>query len=109
MAAFRQRALDEAASHHAERYFVEEGPVSKYFGKNVLDLYKMRSYMSKQAYEAVLAALHTIRTFSIRSQTQRLKSMKHSSSSRTDRLLKDSAEAHLSSRSLMRQASRTEA
>ena len=57
MAAFRQRALDEAASHHAERYFVEEGPVSKYFGKNVLDLYKMRSYMSKQAYEAVLAAV----------------------------------------------------
>ena len=57
MAAFRQRALDEAASHHAERYFVEEGPTSKYFGKNVLDLYKMRSYMSKQAYEAVLAAV----------------------------------------------------
>ena len=57
MAAFRQRALDEAASHHAERYFVEEGPASKYFGKNVLDLYKMRSYMSKQAYEAVLAAV----------------------------------------------------
>ena len=57
MAAFRQRALDEAASHHAERFFVEDGPVSKYFGQNVLDLFKMRSYMSKQAYEAVLAAV----------------------------------------------------
>ena len=57
MAAFRQRALNEAASHHAERFFVEDGPVSRYFGQNVLDLNKMRSYMSKQAYEAVLAAV----------------------------------------------------
>ena len=57
MAAFRQRALNEAASHHAERFCVEDGPVSKYFGKNVLDLFKMRSYMSRQAYEAVLAAV----------------------------------------------------
>ena len=57
MAAFRQRALNEAASHHAERFFVETGPVSKYFGQNVMDLDKMRSYMSKQAYEAVLAAV----------------------------------------------------
>ena len=57
MAAFRQRALNEAASYHAERFFVEDGPVSRYFGQNVLDLNKMRSYMSKQAYEAVLAAV----------------------------------------------------
>ena len=57
MAAFRQRALNEAASHHAERFFVENGPVSGYFGRNVLDLTKMRSYMSRQAYEAVLAAV----------------------------------------------------
>ena len=57
MATFRQRALNEAASHHAERFSVETGPVSKYFGQNVMDLDKMRSYMSKQAYEAVLAAV----------------------------------------------------
>ena len=49
--------MNEAASHHAERFCVEDGPVSKYFGKNVLDLFKMRSYMSRQAYEAVLAAV----------------------------------------------------
>lgn len=57
MAAFRQRALDEAASHTAERFYVEKGPVSHYFGRNVFDLDKMRGYMSQQAYEAVLSAV----------------------------------------------------
>ena len=57
MATFRQRALDEAAAHKTGRYYVEEGPVSEYFGKNVLDLDKMRGYMSQQAYEAVLASV----------------------------------------------------
>ena len=57
MATFRQRALNEAASHKTDRYYVEEGPVSEYFGKNVLDLDKMQAYMSPQAYEAVLASV----------------------------------------------------
>ena len=57
MATFRQRALDEAASHQTGRYYLEEGPVSEYFGKNVLDLDKMQAYMSPQAYEAVLASV----------------------------------------------------
>ena len=57
MATFRQRALNEAASHQTNRYYVEEGPVSNYFGKNVLDLDKMQAYMSPQAYEAVLASV----------------------------------------------------
>ena len=57
MAIFRQRALDEAASHQTRRFYDEEGPVSKYFGQNVLDLDKMRGYMSQQAYEAVLASV----------------------------------------------------
>ena len=57
MATFRQRALNEAASHQTDRYYVEEGPVSDYFGKNVLDLDKMQAYMSPQAYEAVLASV----------------------------------------------------
>ncbi len=57
MATFRQRALDEASMHETGRFFVEEGPVSKYFGQNVLDLDKMRGYMSLQAYEAVLASV----------------------------------------------------
>ena len=57
MTTFRQRALDEAALHGTGRYYAEEGPVSKYFGQNVLDLDKMRGYMSQQAYEAVLASV----------------------------------------------------
>ena len=57
MATFRQRALDEAAAHQTGRYYFEEGPVSEYFGKNVLDLDKMQAYMSQQAYEAVLASV----------------------------------------------------
>ena len=57
MAAFRQRALNEAASHKTERFSVENGPVSHYFGQNVFDLDKMRGYMSQQAYEAVLSAV----------------------------------------------------
>ena len=57
MAIFRQRALDEAASHQTRRFYDEAGPVSKYFGQNVLDLDKMRGYMSQQAYEAVLASV----------------------------------------------------
>ena len=57
MANFRQRALDEAASHKTARFFNEDGPVSGYFGQNVLDLDKMRGYMSQQAYDAVIASV----------------------------------------------------
>ena len=57
MATFRQRALDEAASHKTGRYYIEEGPVSNYFGQNVLDLDKMKDYMSAKAYEAVLSSV----------------------------------------------------
>ena len=57
MATFRKRALDEAASHKIVRYYDEKGPVSEYFGQNVLDLEKMRGYISAHAYEAVLASV----------------------------------------------------
>ena len=57
MATFRQRALDEAATHQTGRYYEDEGPVSEYFGKNVLDLDKMRKYVSQRAYDAVLASV----------------------------------------------------
>ena len=50
MATFRERALNEAASHGSGRYYLEEGPVSEYFGQNVLDLDKMRAYMSQKAF-----------------------------------------------------------
>ena len=57
MATFRQRALDEAASHQTKRFYAEEVPVSSYFGQNVLDIDKMRDYMSENAYNAVLASV----------------------------------------------------
>ena len=57
MATFRQRALDEAASHVSDRFYKEDKPVSEFFGQNVLDLDKMQKYMSAQAYEAVLASV----------------------------------------------------
>ena len=56
MATFRERALNEAASHGSGRYYREDRPVSEYFGQNVLDLDKMRGYMSQKAYEAVVAS-----------------------------------------------------
>ena len=43
--------------HTTSRFFVEDGPVSSYFGKNVLDLEKMKDYMSSKAYEAVQASV----------------------------------------------------
>ena len=57
MATFRQRALDEASTHKTGRYYLEEGPVSNYFGQNVLDLDKMQNYMSAKAYDAVLSSV----------------------------------------------------
>ena len=43
--------------HKTGRFYVEEGPVSSYFGRNVLDLEKMKEYMSAKAYEAVQASV----------------------------------------------------
>ena len=57
MATFRQMALKEVSSHKPERFFVEKGPVSKFFGQNVLTLEKMRGYISQQAYEALLSSV----------------------------------------------------
>ena len=57
MATFRKRALDEAASHQPRRFYAEDAPVSEYFGQNVLDLDKMRGYMSQKAFEAVQASV----------------------------------------------------
>lgn len=57
MATFRQRALNEASLHATGRFYEANGPVSGYFGQNVLDLDKMRGYMSQQAYEAVLSSV----------------------------------------------------
>ncbi|MCI1779761.1 MAG: glutamine synthetase III [Bacteroidales bacterium] len=57
MGNIRQKALEESASHGAERFHEEKGPVSEYFGKNVFDLEKMKRYLSKEAYNAVVNAV----------------------------------------------------
>ena len=57
MATFRQRALNEAATHQTRRFCEDGRPVSEYFGQNVLDLEKMRAYISPKAYEAVLSSV----------------------------------------------------
>ena len=56
MATFRQRALNEAATHVTQRFYEESGAVSRYFGQNLFDLEKMKRYLSPKAYEAVAAA-----------------------------------------------------
>ena len=50
-------ALKESATHKPERFFIEKRPISQFFGQNVLDIEKMRGYVSQQAYEAVLSAV----------------------------------------------------
>lgn len=58
MSSFRKRALDEFASHKPERFFVENQPVSEYFGQNVFDVEKMRRYLSAEAFDAVQSAIN---------------------------------------------------
>ncbi|MCD8313812.1 MAG: glutamine synthetase III [Bacteroidales bacterium] len=50
-------ALREAANHQAARFFDEKKPVSRFFGQNVLDLEKMKGYVSKQAVAAVQSSV----------------------------------------------------
>lgn len=57
MSSFRNRALDEFSSHKAERFYVENQPVSNYFGQKVFDIEKMRRYLSAEAFEAVQLAI----------------------------------------------------
>ena len=57
MSTFRKRALNEASSHRPERLYIEERPVSKFFGQNVFDFDKMKGYVSRQACDAVLASV----------------------------------------------------
>lgn len=57
MSNIRTRALEEVANRKAERFFVEEKPVSEYFGEKVFDLPKMQKYLSPEAYNAVINAI----------------------------------------------------
>ncbi|MDR2907031.1 MAG: glutamine synthetase III [Bacteroidales bacterium] len=53
----RFEALKECAGHHAERFYVEHGKISDYFGINVFDRETMRKYLSKDAFLAVENAI----------------------------------------------------
>ena len=57
MSNVRTRALEEFASHKAERFYVENRPISEFFGENVFDLPKMQRYLSQEAYNAILNAI----------------------------------------------------
>ena len=58
MGNIRTRALEEFATHKAERFYEENRPVSEYFGTNVFDLPKMQRYLSAEAYDAVVSAIN---------------------------------------------------
>lgn len=57
MSSFRQRALDEFATHKASRFFVDDRPVSEYFAENVFGEEQMKKYLSSQACNAVTSAV----------------------------------------------------
>ena len=59
MATFRERALAVASARKPERFCVESGPISTYFGQNVFALETMRRYMSDAAFQSVLKARET--------------------------------------------------
>lgn len=56
MSTFREGALAAASTHSSERFCLENGPISSYFGQNVFNLDTMRKYLSDQALSAVLKA-----------------------------------------------------
>lgn len=58
MSNIRTRALEEFATHKAERFYKEDRPVSEYFGINVFDLQKMQRYLPGEAYTAVVNAIN---------------------------------------------------
>jgi len=48
-----------ASSRNPGRHYVEDGPISTYFGQNVFALETMRRYMSDEAFKSVLDARET--------------------------------------------------
>ena len=48
-----------ASSRNPERHYVEDGPISTYFGQNVFALETMRKYMSDAAFKSILEARET--------------------------------------------------
>ncbi|MBL7966514.1 MAG: glutamine synthetase III [Prolixibacteraceae bacterium] len=57
MAQFRFRALEEVLTRKPVEVKREENLVSDFYGKNVFDRPKMKKYLSKEAYKAVVDAI----------------------------------------------------
>ncbi len=57
MSVFRIKSLEEFSFHKPERYFVEDKPISTFFGKNVFTIEKMKAYLSCDALEALLSSM----------------------------------------------------
>lgn len=56
MSTFREGALAAAASHRPERFCMEEGPISSYFGRNVFTVETMRKYLPAKTFSSFLEA-----------------------------------------------------
>ncbi|MFW5822256.1 MAG: glutamine synthetase III [Tangfeifania sp.] len=57
MAQFRLKALEEVLNRKPEKFVREENLVSDYYGKLVFDKAKMKKYLSKVAFNAVMEAI----------------------------------------------------
>ncbi len=57
MAQFRLKALDEVLNRKPEEFVREDNLVSNYYGRLVFDHAKMKKYLSKEAFSAVMDAI----------------------------------------------------
>lgn len=57
MAQFRLKALEEVLNREPEDFVREDNLVSNYFGKLVFDQAKMKKYLSREAFSAVMDAI----------------------------------------------------
>jgi len=62
MAKFRLQALEEVLNRAPKEFVREANLVSDYFGKLVFDHAKMKKYLSKEAYQAVMDAINKNKT-----------------------------------------------
>ena len=57
MSNIRTIDVEEVANRNADRFIIEERPVSEYCGEKVFDLSKMQKYLSPETYSAVVNAI----------------------------------------------------
>ncbi len=57
MAQFRLKALDEVLNRRPEEFVREDNLVSNYYGRLVFDQTKMKKYLSREAFSAVMDAI----------------------------------------------------